>query len=121
MRNSIELRKAKRYQLSAPAIFLWAPLDGKPQSGLGITRDINTFGIYVQTDEMPAVGSLVQMEIVLPKLTENGPGMHLHGEGVVLRCDYLGIHHSGFAASAQFYPDVPDGVLSQLKVTAQVI
>jgi hypothetical protein len=119
--NTIELRKAKRYQLSALALFMWAPQSGTPHSGRGVTRDINTFGVYVQTDAMPPVGALVQMEIVLPKLADNSPGMHLHGEGVVLRCDHGGAHESGFAASAQFYPETADVVLSQLKVSGQIV
>ena len=68
MHNAIELRNAKRYRLSAPALFLWALQDGRPQSGQGVTRDINTFGVYVLTDALPPVGALVQMEIALPRL-----------------------------------------------------
>ena len=48
-------------------------------------RDINTFGVYVLTDSLPPVGARVQMEIMLPTLTDTGSGMHLQGEGVVLR------------------------------------
>ena len=102
---AIELRKAIRYQLRAPALFMWAPQNGKPQSGRGFTRDINTFGVYVQTDSIPPVGARVQLEIVFPKLSDNGSGMHLHGEGVVLRCEGDHTHKGGFAASAQFHPE----------------
>jgi hypothetical protein len=121
MRNTIELRKAKRYRLSAPALFMWAPKDGKPQSGQGVIRDINTSGIYVLTDAVPPIGARVQMEIVLPKLVDTSPGMHLQGEGVVLRCEFGDASKRGFAASAQFYPDAADAVLSQLKTSGQVV
>lgn len=121
MRNAIELRKAKRYRLNAPALFMWAPQDGKPQSGHGTIRDINTSGIYVFTAAMPPVGALIQMEIVLPKLLDTSPGMHLQAEGIVLRCDLGDPSKRGFAASAQFYPDATDAVLSQLKVPALVV
>jgi hypothetical protein len=121
MRNTIELRKAKRYPLSAPALFMWAPKDGKPQSGQGVTRDINTAGIYVLTDAMPPIGARVQMEIVLPRLADTSPGMHLQGEGIVLRCEYCDASKRGFAASAQFYPDAANAVLSQFKVSNQVV
>jgi len=114
MHRAIELRKAKRYPVSAPALFMWAPQTGKPQSGRGVTRDINTFGVYVHTDALPPIGARVQIEIVLPKLGDDSPGMHLQGEGMVLRCDYRDATKSGFAASAQFYPEATETVLSRL-------
>lgn len=121
MHNAIELRKAKRYRMSAQALFMWAPQDGKPQSGQGVTRDINTFGVYVMSDALPPVGARVQMDISLPKLAATGTGMHLHADGVVLRCDYGDARNSGFAASAQIYPETADTVLSQLKGAGQAV
>ena len=117
MHGVVELRKAKRYPLSAPALFMWARQDGKPQNGHGTTRDINTLGVYVLTDALPPVGALVQMEIVLPKLVDSGPGMHLTGDGIVLRCESsgakgVGVAGGGFAASVQFYPESTESVLS---------
>ena len=114
MHKGIELRKARRYTVSAPTLFMWAPQDGKPQSGSGVTRDITAFGVYVVTDALPPVGARVQIEIALPKLTEKSSGMQLHGEGVVLRSDSGVATERGFAASAQFYPETSDVVLSQL-------
>lgn len=110
MQRAIELRRAKRYQLSAPTFFLWAPQHKKPESGHGVTRDINTFGVYVLTDSLPPVGALLQMEILLPKLMATGFGMLLHGEGIVLRTDShstegIGALGRGFAASVQFCPN----------------
>jgi hypothetical protein len=121
MPHTIELRKAKRYKLSAPALFMWAPKDGKPQNGQGVIRDINTSGIYVLTDAVPPIGARVQMEIVLPKMVDTSPGMHLQGEGIVLRCELGDASKRGFAASAQFYPDGANAVLSQLKTSGQVV
>ena len=117
----MELRKQKRYKLSAPVLFMSALHDGEPQSGRGITRDINTFGVYVITDALPPVGARVQMEIALPKLTDTGSGMQLTCEGVVLRCESDDATKRGFAASAQFYPETADVVLSQLKVSGKPI
>src|ERR1700733_14884994 len=64
----IELRKSNRYALRAPVLVEWAPQNGEPQSGQGVTRDINTFGVYIVTETLPPVGALVQMDILLPKL-----------------------------------------------------
>jgi hypothetical protein len=121
MRNAVELRKAKRYQLSSPALFMWAQPVGEPQSGQGVTRDINTSGVYVHTDAVPPVGARVQMEIVLPKLGDSSPGMHLQGEGMVLRCEDGDANKSGFAASVQFYPEASEAVLSHLNASVQVV
>ncbi len=121
MRKAIELRKAIRYRLSAPASFMWAPQDGRPNNGRGVTRDINTSGVFVETDTLPPVGARVQMEIVLPKLADSSPGMHLQGEGIVLRCSYGDAAQRGFAASAQFYPETDDLVLSQFKFFGQIV
>ena len=120
MRNAIELRKATRYRLSAPALFMWASVDGRPKNGRGVTRDINTSGVFIETDALPPVGARVQIEIVLPKLADSGPGMHLQGEGLVLRCGE-GATQYGFAASAQFYPETIDVVLSRIKVFGQIV
>jgi hypothetical protein len=122
MHNAIELRKANRYRLTAPAHFLWAPQEGKPQSGQGVTRDMNAFGVYVLTDSLPPVGALVQLDILLPKLVDPGFGMSLAGEGVVLRVDPKGSEgagskDAGFAASVQFYPEDAASVLSRLEAS----
>jgi hypothetical protein len=60
------------------------------------------------------------MDILLPKLAYSGLGMHLTGEGVVLRVERHGPNVSntregGFAASVQFYPEAAELVLSKLK------
>ena len=121
MRNAIDLRKATRYRLSAPTLFMWASRDGRPKNGRGFTRDVNTSGVFIETDALPPVGARVQIEIVLPNLADSGPGMHLQGEGIVLRCACGGATQSGFAASAQFYPETIDVVLSRIKVFGQIV
>lgn len=126
MHNGVDLRKAKRYQLCAPARFLWARQDGKPQSGQGVTRDINTFGVFVTTEELPPVGARIQMEVQLPKLADPGSGMHLYGEGVVLRREPPGAQgagsgEAGFSATVQFYPEATASVLSHLEISGWVV
>lgn len=121
MQSVIELRKTKRYRLSAPTLFLWAPHEGKPKSGKGVTRDINASGVYVITDVLPPVGALLQLDVLIPKLEDPGFGMSLAGEGVVLRVEPQGPEgaHSegGFAASVQFHPEESASVLSRLETS----
>lgn len=126
MTAPIELRRAMRYRIAAPTVFLWAHQDEEPQRGKGETRDINTLGVYVITDSLPPVGARVQMEIMLPTLTDTGCGMHLQGEGVVLRREPGGFEgadsrQAGFAASVQFYPETTAMVLSHLETSGHLI
>ena len=121
MHSAIEPRRSIRYQLRAPVFFMWASQNGKPRSGRGITRDINTFGVYVQTDAIPPVGARVQMDIVLPKLEQSINRIQLHGEGVVLRCDRGHAHQCGFSASVQFHAETADLELSQPEVSWPVV
>ena len=100
--------------------FFWAPQTGPPQSGEGMTRDVNTTGVYVKAEETPPVGALVQMDIMLPNLAPSGPGLHLTAEGVVLRVDQrgakcAGTNGGGFAASVQFYPEPSESALSHIR------
>ena len=100
--------------------FFWAPQTGPPQSGEGMTRDVNITGVYVRAEETLPVGALVQMDIMLPNMAPSGPGMHLTGEGVVLRVDPCrakahGTNGGGFAASVQFYPEPSELILSHFK------
>jgi hypothetical protein len=124
--RTVELRRANRYRLIAPVFFYWAPQNGPAQSGQGTTRDLNSHGVYVQADEAPPVGALVQMDILLPKLAFSGSGMHLTGEGVVLRVEKQRSNsgaatEGGFAASVQFYPEAAELVLSHLNRTGRMV
>jgi hypothetical protein len=109
--RGIELRRAERYQLSAPVRFYWSTKEDTLQSGGGVLRDIHSNGAYVLSNTAPPVGARVQLEIILPDLQGDAPGMQLFGEGYVLRNDppshRLGaMVEGGFAALAQMYPNV---------------
>jgi hypothetical protein len=101
---------------------LWAAQNGALNSGQGITRDINTAGVYVLTDAFPPLGARVQMDILLPRLKDSGLGMRLNGEGVVIRVESRGVNNeAGFAAEVQFYPESSEMFLSHLKCAGQVV
>ena len=109
--RTAELRNATRYPLKNPAHFCWAPQDRQPQSGQGVTRDINKSGVYVLANELPQVGALVQLDILLRTLPNAHLGMHLFGDGVVVRVESHGATQGGFAASVHFYPQRAESVL----------
>lgn len=106
----IELRRAQRYRLNAPVEYEWADGAVSTQREEGAVRDISISGVYVEANrELPPVGTQVQLEIFLPKYSDPGTGMRLHGEGYVLRVRTVvqdaDSERRGFAASLQFYPE----------------
>ena len=122
----MELRKHDRYQLRAPTFVFWAPRDGPSLSSEGITRDVSANGVYVNADETPAVGELVQIDILLPNPAPGEPEIHLTAEGVVFRVDALGtglakVSGCGFAASVNFYPELSEWVLSHIRGSGPVM
>ncbi len=112
--TDLELRHAKRYPLAAPVTFWWPILQGWFQAGLGTTRDISSDGVMITARECPPVGEHIHLTVLLPRREESGHEAKLHGEGVVVRVQSyesmpLSEPTSGFAASAQFYLEVPNG------------
>ena len=92
-----------------------------------MTRDIDTTGAYINACELPPLGALVQMNIMLSNPSDGGPGAHLIGEGVVLRVDphsngnIRGVSEGGFAVSVQFYLESSESVLAHLKSSGRVM
>lgn len=124
--RTIELRRNYRYHMSAPVFFCWATPSGPPESGDGMTRDIDTTGAYIYSMELPPVGARVQMDILLPTVSGGGSGAHLTGEGVVIRVEPhnekgSSTSESGFAVSMQFYVESSESVLSHLKRSERVM
>lgn len=122
---TIERRRNNRRRLSVPVFFFWKPQNGPPRSCEGITRDVNSNGVYVNANETPPVGELVQMDILLPKPVRGVSEMHLTGEGLVLRVvtdsgRIVDDSPCGFAVSMRFQPQLSEWVLSYLKDSVAV-
>ena len=123
--RTIERRRNNRRQISAPVFFFWKPQNGPPQSSDGMTRDVNSNGVYVNARETPPVGELVQMDILLPNPVRGVSEMHLTGEGLVLRVvpdsgSSVDDSGCGFAVSMRFHPQLSEWVLSYLKDSGEV-
>ncbi len=99
--RSMELRKSKRYPLSALAAFCWAGADGKLQERLGVTRDICVTGVAVVSDAAPPQGSAVELDVYFPAKAI-GKAVQLHGEGKVTRVERQQETTIGFAAEVNF-------------------
>ena len=82
-----ELRRYDRYRLGAPAVFWWDEPEGTRKEASGVTRDISTIGIFVESTACPPLGARVQLQVSLPSLHGNLPGWRLEAEGHVVRVD----------------------------------
>jgi len=98
----MELRRGKRFQLSAPAFFCWESPEGNLQEGCGTTRDISAMGVFVLCDCNPSLGGRIVLDVYLPSVGPAGKGMQLHAEGKVIRADRRDGKDQGFAAEAIF-------------------
>ncbi len=110
----LELRNSKRYPLAAPVTFWWPISQGWFRAGLGTTRDISSDGVMVTARECPPVGVHIHLTVLVPRREGSGHAVKLHGEGAVVRVrSYESMppseRTSEFAASMQFYPEVPSG------------
>ena len=112
----MELRKATRYRLNAPAFFWWESADGTLQEAQGITRDISDRGVFILAEQLPPAGVRVEVDVHLPAVSTAARSAQLHGEGTVLRtCE---AKESGFAAGVVFHAESSDAatVLGSRKV-----
>jgi hypothetical protein len=107
----VELRRARRYPLSAAVTFCWDPGDGILQEGHGITLDISSSGVFVITDLVPRAGGRLELEIFLSPAGRQSKFVRLHGEGKVVRTNMTGAK-SGFAAEVLFQPEGSDSSFS---------
>ena len=85
--------------MRVPAIFRWKRSRSDHIQGEGTTRDISIAGVYVLTATCPPVNSIVQVEVVLPRL-HSASKTRIKAEMKVLRLehDIAGKKRSGFSA-----------------------
>ncbi len=103
----MELRKSRRYRLSAPAFFCWESSSGTLQDGKGQTHDISVTGAFVTTETAPPWGARLELIVYLPSLQGTGNAVQLRSEGRVTRV----VQESdpkGFAAEVIFQSETSD-------------
>lgn len=105
----MELRKATRYRVSAPAFYWWQRADGTLQEAQGISRDISDRGVFILAKDLPPPGVHVELDVHLPAVTETSRSAQLHGEGTVVRTSGRSAEESGFAAAVVFHTESSDG------------
>jgi hypothetical protein len=94
----VERRKDIRFLLRVPVTFKWNDEQAWPHEGSGFSRDISTAGIFVMAEICPPLGAAVEVEVLLPSLRDDAPGLRLNAPGIVLRV----IETEGFASTSDF-------------------
>ena len=89
-----EKRKMDRFDLELPAWISVADENGQPQTFKVVTRNICAGGAYLQTDKPLAVGTDVEIDLVLPldRLQKMGARpARIDVSGAVVRAESQGI------------------------------
>ena len=107
----VDLRKAKRYPLSALVLFCWKRVDGILQEGEGTTRDISIRGVFIVAQSPPPPGVLLELDVYLSSLSGTPKSVQLHGEGKVIRVSGRQEPEPGFAVEATFQTENSGGPL----------
>lgn len=85
-KQSVERRKSTRYRMDAGAIFRWKGSRSHPLQGEGKTRDISLTGIYIFTATCPPVGSIIHVDVQMPRLFDTS-SREIKAEMKVLRVE----------------------------------
>lgn len=88
---------AARYRMATPVAFYWTGIEGRMQESSGMTRDISTAGVFVESSACPPQGALIGLEIRLPDFA-----LQLNFEGRVLRVEAED-DRQGFAVGGFLY------------------
>jgi hypothetical protein len=97
-----ERRKSVRYPITVAVSFQWQVVDGRLDSSIGTTRDIGKAGLFVESESVPPVDSVLKLIVTLPALGNFDTTLHLAGTAVVRYVQQDTCQTSGFGAVAVF-------------------
>lgn len=78
----------------------------------GFTRDISSEGLFVVSSSLPPVGTAITLEVSLPAIEFDTPGLDLRFEGVVVRSEES-TEGGGLAVAGHFKPNFAKEELRQ--------
>lgn len=108
VRTSADRRKAARYPISAAASFEWQDSNSNWPEAIGISRDIGGAGLFLETETIPPIGSLLHFRVTLPA-RETGPiVLSLSGVGQVRHHYRYPGGRNGFGASVVWHLTQPE-------------
>lgn len=85
-------RRTMRYLVSAEVAFCWVDTRGITCHGKGRAMNVSTKGICVLSGALPAVGTFVAMNIVIPLARRETQSLCISAEGRVVRSEISGPH-----------------------------
>ena len=99
-RVPMERRKHQRFYFGAPVKFKWRDSDHREVQGTGITRDFAVGGLFIVSNDSPALGVIVECDVDLDSSTL-GSSVNIRAKGQVCRAQMPGIEGQGggFAVS----------------------
>lgn len=103
MAHGAERRKASRYHLQLPVLFIWHDGHEIHTQG-GFTRDVSVQGLYVTSSVAPPVRTAVNVEVFLPASLGQMPENTIKAPGYVVRMSGPS-EPRGFAIAAQLGTD----------------
>jgi hypothetical protein len=95
-------RKSVRYPITVEVKFKWQAEDGHWHHATGITRDIGIAGLFVESESVSSVDSVVKLTVILPATSKFKTALHLGGIAVVRHVQQKSSQGSGFGAVANF-------------------
>jgi len=97
-----------RYLIAAAARFEWQDSNSNWQEAIGITRDIGRAGLFIETETIPLIGSLLQVRVTLLALEKGGVTLLLSGVGQVRHHQHRPGGGDGFGASVVWHLNTPE-------------
>jgi hypothetical protein len=104
-------RRTTRYPISAPIRFRWQIVDGHWEIAFGITRDIGTDGLFLESESVPPVDAVIELSVTLPARPKFTTTFQLNGTACVRHLQQEPCKPSGFGVMAVFHPDPPVGTM----------
>jgi hypothetical protein len=98
----MERRRHDRHDLSAPVKFEWGSADSTQLHGAGFTRNFSAGGMFVMTEDVPPVGTMVHFEVDL-KTSRLDSTVTIRAKGLVERIEKTELtgQVGGFAVSTR--------------------
>jgi hypothetical protein len=102
-RRAIKVQtRQRRFVIVAQVSFSWRSRSGVLHQAEGATRDISSHGVFICTQQMPAAGAVVEVEVAVGLSEDRGTITRLRGTGTVVRTDSTYGQSVGFAAAVKF-------------------
>jgi hypothetical protein len=102
-----ERRRSTRYLIRGAAWFQWQTLEGQKLEGTGVTRNVSKAGTFIESAEIPAVGSQLKVMVSLSGGRTDDIQARLCGVGDVRHLQQDAERPVGFGGWVVFHTESP--------------